>query len=118
MATPCCLGEVGYLCEVGGLELVALGGEVGVVWVYSELGFEAFDLGTELDAVGGDAADVVAVVAVGAGEVPVFATGGGGFGDDAGCEVGFAVVAGDGFGWHGCCGFRTRGATTRVARTG
>lgn len=31
MATPCCLGEVGYLREVGGLELVALGREGGVV---------------------------------------------------------------------------------------
>ncbi len=31
MATPCCLGEVGYLCEVGGLELIALDGEGGVV---------------------------------------------------------------------------------------
>lgn len=82
------------------------------------MGFEVFDLGTELDAVGGDAADVVAVVAVGAGEVPLFAAGAGGFGDDAGCEGAFAVVAGDGFGWHGCFRFRTRGATTRVARTG
>lgn len=80
-----------------------MGGQVGVVGGEADLGFEAFDLLAEGDALAGDGADSVAVVAVGAGERPGFATARDAGGFDGDGEWFVAVVTGGvaGGGLHG-----------------
>lgn len=89
-------GEVGDFPAEGGDELIALGVEVFFVGSHANLGFDAVELAANLYAFGGDATNVVAVAAVGAGEVPLFTPIAEALGGDGGCEAALAGIAG---GW-------------------
>lgn len=80
------LGEAGHFLQVCGLKLLSLLCQVISVGSEAQLGFDAFQLRTKLYPLAADVANVVAMAAVWAGKVPLFAPTGGPLGDDGRCK--------------------------------